>query len=172
MYWLLRNRLRQYPALINCTTIDWFMEWPQEALLEVADKYLKDVDLVVKITGDPVETTVSDFAFLTSSVRVLLFLHLIEISLCFTDRGNEGHNIGISSGSYQTWSSKQVPFYCCNDFSPALIFQTKIRAALSSVFSVIHSSVCHYSLRMVAEMKRYNYVTPTNYLELVAGYKM
>lgn len=49
-----RNRLRQYPALINCTTIDWFMEWPKEALLEVADRYLKGVDLMVSITGAPV----------------------------------------------------------------------------------------------------------------------
>lgn len=37
--------------------------------------------------------------------------------------------------------------------------------------SVIHSSVIEYSRKMVTEMKRYNYVTPTNYLELVAGFK-
>lgn len=49
------------------------MEWPQEALLEVADKYLKDVDLLVKITGDPVETTVSNFAFLISIVCIVIF---------------------------------------------------------------------------------------------------
>lgn len=47
-----RNRLRQYPALINCTTIDWFREWPKEALLEVAYKYIKGVDFVMTITGD------------------------------------------------------------------------------------------------------------------------
>lgn len=46
-----RNRLRQYPSLINCTTIDWFLEWPREALLEVARKYLVDIDLTVTITG-------------------------------------------------------------------------------------------------------------------------
>lgn len=32
-----------YPALVNCTTIDWFSEWPQDALLEVADKYLAEM---------------------------------------------------------------------------------------------------------------------------------
>lgn len=46
-----RNRLRQYPALVNCTTIDWFMEWPKEALLEVAHKYIADVNFVQTITG-------------------------------------------------------------------------------------------------------------------------
>lgn len=40
-----RNWIRQYPALVNCTTINWFSEWPREALLEVAEKYLVGVDL-------------------------------------------------------------------------------------------------------------------------------
>lgn len=34
-----------YPAFVNCTTIDWFSEWPQDALLEVAEKYLETMDL-------------------------------------------------------------------------------------------------------------------------------
>lgn len=47
-----RNRLRQYPSLVNCTTIDWFFEWPKEALLEVANKFIKDVNFVATITGE------------------------------------------------------------------------------------------------------------------------
>jgi dynein heavy chain len=47
-----RNRLRQYPALVNCTTIDWFCEWPKVALLEVANKYISDVNFVQTITGE------------------------------------------------------------------------------------------------------------------------
>ena len=34
-----------YPALVNCTTIDLFNEWPQEALLEVGERYLANVNL-------------------------------------------------------------------------------------------------------------------------------
>ena len=34
-----------YPAFVNCTTIDWFSEWPQDALLEVAEKYLESMEL-------------------------------------------------------------------------------------------------------------------------------
>jgi len=37
--------MRQYPAFVNCTTIDWFSEWPSDALLEVADKYLEHTDM-------------------------------------------------------------------------------------------------------------------------------
>lgn len=47
-----RNRLRQYPALVNCSTIDWFCEWPKEALLEVANKYISEVNFVQTITGE------------------------------------------------------------------------------------------------------------------------
>jgi len=34
-----------YPALVNCSTIDLFKEWPQEALLEVGERYLANVSL-------------------------------------------------------------------------------------------------------------------------------
>ena len=30
-----RERLRQFPSLVNCSTIDWFTEWPAEALESV-----------------------------------------------------------------------------------------------------------------------------------------
>jgi dynein heavy chain, axonemal len=40
-----RARCRQFPSLINCTTIDWFTEWPEEALLSVARKFLAAVNL-------------------------------------------------------------------------------------------------------------------------------
>ena len=40
-----RNRVRMFPAIVNCTTIDWYSEWPQDALLEVAEKYIQEVSL-------------------------------------------------------------------------------------------------------------------------------
>ncbi|KAK3267509.1 hypothetical protein CYMTET_23939 [Cymbomonas tetramitiformis] len=40
-----RDRLRQYPSLVNCCTIDWFQEWPADALEAVATKFLKEMDL-------------------------------------------------------------------------------------------------------------------------------
>lgn len=36
-----RRRLRTFPALVNCTTIDWFLPWPEEALKSTADNHLK-----------------------------------------------------------------------------------------------------------------------------------
>ncbi|KAF7643353.1 hypothetical protein LDENG_00241200, partial [Lucifuga dentata] len=42
---LFRNHIFQYPALVNCTTIDWFCEWPRDALLEVAERFLDGLAL-------------------------------------------------------------------------------------------------------------------------------
>ncbi|KAM5307672.1 dynein axonemal heavy chain 2 [Glossophaga mutica] len=91
-----RNWIRQYPALVNCTTINWFSEWPREALLEVAEKYLVGVDLGT---------------------------------------------------------------------------QENIQRRVAQIFVTMHWSVAQYSQKMLLELRRYNYVTPTNYLELVSGYK-
>jgi dynein heavy chain len=40
-----RARLRLFPALVNCCTIDWFTAWPQDALFAVATKFVADVKL-------------------------------------------------------------------------------------------------------------------------------
>ncbi|KAK5646414.1 hypothetical protein RI129_004878 [Pyrocoelia pectoralis] len=40
-----RNRIRKFPALVNCCTIDWFQPWPEDALLAVATRFLGDIEL-------------------------------------------------------------------------------------------------------------------------------
>lgn len=94
-----RSRIRMYPALVNCTTLDWFSEWPHDALQEVALHFIDDL----KFEGE--------------------------------------ENV------------------------------TELKKNISIIFDAIHSSVVEESARMLKEHKRINYVTPTNYLELVTGYK-
>ena len=36
----LRVRGRKFPTIINCTCINWFHDWPQEALMSVSQKFL------------------------------------------------------------------------------------------------------------------------------------
>ncbi|XP_049869343.1 dynein axonemal heavy chain 3 [Pectinophora gossypiella] len=38
-----RNRLRMFPSLINCCTIDWFTAWPAEALEKVASMFISQM---------------------------------------------------------------------------------------------------------------------------------
>ncbi|KAL6428105.1 hypothetical protein ACFW04_008466 [Cataglyphis niger] len=40
-----RNRIRKFPALVNCCTIDWLQPWPEDALLAVAKKFLLTTEL-------------------------------------------------------------------------------------------------------------------------------
>ena len=96
-----RNRLRQYPAFISSTTIDWFTEWPADALQEVAAKALLEIEV-----------------------------------------GKHGDKS-----------------------------EDEIRTSLADVFCTIHRSVSDASKKMLLELNRHNYVTATNYLELVSGYK-
>lgn len=92
-----RIYMRQYPALINATTTDWFRLWPQEALLEVAHRFLDDCELDKKVPGqkrgstedrDELVETKEDilhlavanvFAIIHSSVESISELMLMEV---------------------------------------------------------------------------------------------
>ncbi|XP_070836417.1 dynein axonemal heavy chain 6 [Chaetodon trifascialis] len=39
-----RSRCRMFPSLVNCCTIDWFVQWPREALLSVSQAFFHNVD--------------------------------------------------------------------------------------------------------------------------------
>ncbi|XP_076548684.1 dynein beta chain, ciliary isoform X2 [Osmia lignaria lignaria] len=40
----LRNRARQFPAIVNNTSINWFQSWPQEALRSVSSRFLGELE--------------------------------------------------------------------------------------------------------------------------------
>ena len=52
-----RNRAKKFPALINNTVIDWFHEWPYDALLSVAEKFLAETEM----PSDEVRTSIVKF---------------------------------------------------------------------------------------------------------------
>ncbi|XP_064633435.1 dynein axonemal heavy chain 12-like isoform X2 [Lineus longissimus] len=62
-----RNRLRQFPSLINCCTIDWFQAWPEDALERVANKFLENVDM----EDDMRHETVHICQYFHTSARIL-----------------------------------------------------------------------------------------------------
>ncbi|XP_072306337.1 dynein axonemal heavy chain 12 [Eucyclogobius newberryi] len=89
-----RNRLRQFPSLVNCCTIDWFQPWPEEALEKVAVSFLKSLEMS------------------------------------------------------ETEQNEVIPI--CKTF---------------------HTSTKQLSTRFLSELGRYNYVTPTSYLELMEAFR-
>jgi dynein heavy chain, axonemal len=40
-----RNRLRNFPSIVNCSTADWFTLWPKDALISVASAILDTSDM-------------------------------------------------------------------------------------------------------------------------------
>ena len=90
-----RERLRKFPSLVNCCTIDWFSEWPEDALRSVASQFLKDITM----DSDAIRDSTLDM---------------------------------------------------CMQF---------------------HVDVRHLAEKFLANLGRYNYVTPTSYLELIGTYR-
>ena len=87
------TRLRMFPSLVSCCTIDWFTEWPEEALIGVGKGQLMDYEQELGIEG-------------------------------------------------------KLP-------------------VLVEMFKNVHKSVEKISVKFSQELRRYNYVTPTSYLELL-----
>lgn len=40
----LRVRARKFPAIVNCTSIDWFHAWPHDALCSVSYRFLNEAE--------------------------------------------------------------------------------------------------------------------------------
>ncbi|VDN08667.1 unnamed protein product [Dibothriocephalus latus] len=88
-----RVRLRMFPSLVNCCTIDWFQPWPEDALTAVATRALGQVELA-------------------------------------------------------------------ND----------VRSGCIDLCKYFHTSTQKLALRYKVELGRFNYVTPTSYLELISTF--
>ena len=43
------SKVKAFPSLVNCTTMDWFHPWPADALDAVAQFYLKDMEVDAKV---------------------------------------------------------------------------------------------------------------------------
>ncbi|XP_037664377.1 dynein heavy chain 9, axonemal isoform X3 [Choloepus didactylus] len=62
----LRVRSRKFPAIVNCTAIDWFHEWPQQALESVSLRFLQNTENI----EPTVKQSISKFmAFVHTSVN-------------------------------------------------------------------------------------------------------
>lgn len=56
---VLRVRARKFPAIVNCTQIDWFHEWPTNALESVSKRFLSEVEVLPVTLTDSVSIFMS-----------------------------------------------------------------------------------------------------------------
>jgi len=89
-----RKRMRTFPSLINCSTLDWFLPWPVDALKEVSNSLMNE-----------------------------------------------------------------------------LAFDENLKKKVSNIFVDMQERATMLGERYLLEHKKYYYVTPTSYLELLAGFK-
>ena len=71
----LRLRCRNFPGLISSTQIDWFFPWPEDALVSVADYYLKEEELPEENREEIVKHTVE------VHTSVQMYSNLFEMQL-------------------------------------------------------------------------------------------
>merc|ERR1719460_892646 len=73
----MRGRARKFPALVNCTVIDWFQPWPMEALYNVGVSRLGPIEQL-GASDSPVRLGICDFlpfSFESSGGVALEFMH-------------------------------------------------------------------------------------------------
>ncbi|NXS46386.1 DYH9 protein, partial [Balaeniceps rex] len=69
----LRIRSRRFPAIISCTVIDWFQEWPRDALENVSLRFLQETETMEVSVKD----SISKFmAYVHTSVNEISRLYL------------------------------------------------------------------------------------------------
>jgi dynein heavy chain len=77
-----RTRARKFPALVNCTVIDWFQPWPENALFRVGQKFMASVELGESSVRDGVEAFLP-YSFLRVNEEAKEF-HRIERRFVYT----------------------------------------------------------------------------------------
>ena len=89
----LRVRMRMFPSLVNCCTINWVDPWPEDALLSVSMDQLKDLELP-DLHGEEAKKTRDKFAYMCRDVH----MNVIEIADDFMD--SLGRKVYITPKSY------------------------------------------------------------------------
>ncbi|CAD7668337.1 unnamed protein product [Nyctereutes procyonoides] len=70
---VLRVRARKFPAVVNCTAIDWFHEWPEDALVSVSARFLQETEGI----QPEVKTSISIFmSYVHTTVNEMSQLYL------------------------------------------------------------------------------------------------
>lgn len=73
---IFRQRLLKFPSLVNCSTIDWFSEWPEEALLSVGRGSIEDGE--IELSTEDKEGCIEMFKVIHKSVEKIRVRYLDE----------------------------------------------------------------------------------------------
>jgi len=57
---VMKDRARKFPGIINSSIIDYFHDWPRDALIDVANRFIKDLEFDNDKTRDKVAINMAD----------------------------------------------------------------------------------------------------------------
>ena len=141
---------RKYPSLVNCTSIDWFLSWPYEALKAIAQAQLKDfTPLINEVQSKSVHSSP------IQSQRLSVGLELIE------EEGDDDENrpeILLSEQNISESSSSGISI-CDLDGISAV-------DRVSSIFALMHQSLAQQAELYFVERGRRVYVTPSAFMRI------
>jgi dynein heavy chain len=106
-----------------------------------------------------------------SNLHVILAMSPIGDSLRYRCRMYPGLVNSTTIDWFHVWPAEALQEVAAKFLAEVPFPDDSYRIKISSVFADMHLSVIAASNRMLLELKRHNYVTPTNYLELVKGYR-
>lgn len=142
-----RERLRKFPSLVNCTTIDWFSVWPSDALKSVASKcvWLRRALTGVACGVWAIHSTLWVGSWLTMEGPKprMLPTHHVLVVIAFAHRFL--HDVEMTDDA--------------------------TRSAVEDMCMEFHVNVRALAVEFKAELGRHYYTTPTSYLELIQTYK-
>ncbi|MEQ2200090.1 hypothetical protein XENOCAPTIV_022255, partial [Xenoophorus captivus] len=111
----LRVRARQFPALINSTTIDWFHPWTTEALQSVSYRFILEIDGI----------EVDDLKAKLASQETELTLKNENIGALLTKIGLQTEKVSKKREAADVEAKKVI--ICCNDyFAQVALMQAEI----------------------------------------------
>lgn len=76
---IFRQRLLKFPSLVNCCTIDWFSNWPEEALISVGTGSINNDHELANTLGEDREGVIEIFKCIHQSVEEVTIRYLDEM---------------------------------------------------------------------------------------------
>ena len=142
----------------------------KDEILPIYDSVRKDA---VRLGLDDVPDVLWKFFIdrVRSNLHVVLAMSPIGESLRYRCRMYPGLVNCTTIDWFHSWPAEALQEVAMKFLASVPFESSDYRPKISTVFAEMHLSVFNASAQMVHELKRYNYVTPTNYLELVKGYR-
>lgn len=155
---------------------DCFHGWPQEALVNVAQRFLADIPNVeVRVLAGlpPSLLHLRAVVVVVAVVRACVCLASVPSSMpCRPDCSHLPHPYCHPHyHPHRPWRSLTAAH---TPFPPPPLLrhaQEEVRDNIANHMAYAHSCVTEASVRFLEAFRRYNYTTPKSYLELISLYK-